>query len=123
MEARQALITAVVLAFIGWLVVAALLTGFSPGPVQEYAFYALVALSMGATLLPVIYYLHLRFGDAEQRPRWGRYVRQSLWVGILTSFYLWLSSLRALTIPAVLLGVCIVALIETVLLRPAKSES
>lgn len=122
MEARQALITAVVLAFIGWLVVAALVTGFSPGPGLTYAFHVLVALSVGATLLPAVYYLHLRFGDAEQQPRWGRYARQSLWVGILASFYLWLSSLRALTVPAALLGVCIVALIEVILLKPAKSE-
>ncbi len=123
MDTRQVLITAVVLAFIGWLAVAALVTGFSPGPVLAYVFLALVALSVGATLLPVIYYLHLRFGDARQRPRWLRYTRQSLWIGVLVSFYLWLSSLRALSVPAALLGMCIVALIELVILKPAESES
>ena len=70
MDARQTLITAVVLAFIGWLAAAALVTGFSPGLALGYVFLVLVALSTAATLLPVVYYLHLRFGDAKQNPRW-----------------------------------------------------
>lgn len=123
MDTRQTLITAVVLAFIGWLAAAALVTGFSPGPVLRYVFLVLVALSTAATLLPVVYYLHLRFGDAKQNPHWWRYVRQSLWVGVLVSFCLWLSSLQALSVPVVLLGVCIVALIEIVILKPVRSES
>jgi hypothetical protein len=122
MDARQVLVAAVVLALICWLSLAAVITSFSPESGVLVAFYVLALLAIGATLLPVVYYLHLRFGSASERPRWGRYIRQSLWVGILLSFYLWLSSLRALTVPAALLSLCIVALIELVVLRPAKQE-
>lgn len=122
MDARQFVIGAVVFAAICWLTLAALVTGFSPTPVLAYVFYALLALGITGTLVPVVYYFHLRFGDARENPRWIRYIRQSLWVGALVSFYLWLNSLSALSVPAFLLGVCIAGLVEFVVLRPAQSE-
>lgn len=122
MEARQMLVAAIVFAFICWLAVAALVTSFSPAAATLYAFLALTAMAVGATILPVVYLLHLRFGTAAERPRWWRYIRQSLWVGFLVSFFLWLSSLDAFSFPAAMLSICIVALLEGVALRPSRTE-
>jgi len=122
-NARQFVVGAIVFGGICWLTLAALVTGFSPSPALTYAFYILLALAITGTLVPVVYYLHVRFRDARERPRWARYIRQSLWPGALAAFYLWLNSLSALSVPAFLLGICIAGLFELVVLRPADSES
>lgn len=122
MDGRQFVIGAIVFAAICWLTLAALVTGFSPTPALAYVFYALLALGVSSTLIPIVYYLHVRFGDARENPRWFGYIRQSLWFGALAAFYLWLNSLRALNVPAFLLGVCIAGLVEFVVLRPAQQE-
>ena len=123
MDARQFVVGAIVFAAICWLTLVALVTGFSPTPVLATTFYALLALGVSGVLIPFVYYLHLRFGDARDNPRWFRCIRQSLWFGALAAFYLWLNSLRALTVPAFLLGVCIAGLVEFVVLRPARSDN
>lgn len=123
MNAQQFLVGAIVFAGICWLILAALFTGFSPTPALTYVFYAVLALAITCTLVPAVYYLHARFGDARENPRWGRYIRQALWPGVLAAFFLWLNSLQALSIPALVLGICIAGLMELVVLRPAKSES
>lgn len=122
MDGRQFAVGAMVFALICWLTLAALVVGFPPEEPLTYLFYALLALSVSSTLMPVVYYLHVRFGDARDNPRWFRYIRQSLWIGVLATFSLWLHSLRALSAPAILLGICIAALVELVILRPAKTE-
>jgi len=121
-DGRQFAVGAVVFALICWLTLAALVVGFAPEEPLTYLFYALLALAVSGTLMPIVYYLHVRFGDARENPRWFRYIRQSLWVGALAAFYLWLNSLRTLSVPAILLGVCIAALVELIILRPAKME-
>lgn len=121
-DARQFLIGAIVFAAICWLTLAALVTGFSPSPLLAYVFYGLLTLGVSSTMIPVVYFFHLRFGDAREAPRWIRYIRQSFWIGALVTFYLWLNSLRALSIPAFLLGICIAGMVEFVVLRPATSD-
>lgn len=122
MDGKQFAVGAVVFALICWLTLAALVTGFSPEGPLTYLFYALLALGASSTVMPVVYYLHVRFGDGRENPRWFRYIRQSLWVGTLAAFYLWLNSLRALSAPALLLGICIVALMELFVLRSPNTE-
>ncbi|GAB4402583.1 MAG: hypothetical protein Kow00123_13010 [Anaerolineales bacterium] len=122
MDGRQFAVGAIVFALICWLTLAALVTGFSPTEPLIYLFYALLALGVSGTLMPVVYYLHVRFGGDRDNPRWFRYIRQSLWIGALVAFYLWLNSLRALSVPALLLGICIAALVELVILRPSSTE-
>lgn len=122
MDGRQFAVGAIVFALICWLTLAALVTGFSPEEPLIYLFYGLLALGVSSTLMPLVYFLHLRFGDARENPRWFRYIRQSLWIGVLAAFYLWLNSLRALSAPALLLGICIAALVELVILRPSRTE-
>ncbi len=122
MDGRQFVVGAVVFALICGLSLTALVVGFSPEEPLTYLFYALVALGVSSALMPIVYYLHIRFGDGRENPRWFRYVRQSLWIGALTAFYLWLNTLRTLSVPAILLGICIVALVEVIILRPARME-
>ncbi len=122
MDGKQFAVGAVVFALICWLTLAALVTGFSPEGPLPYLFYALLALGASSTVMPVVYYLHVRFGDGRDNPRWFRYIRQSLWVGVLAAFYLWLNGLRALSVPALLLGICIVALVELFVLRSPDTE-
>lgn len=122
MDGRQFVVGAFVFALICWLTLAALVTGFSPQGPLIYLFYALLALGVSSTLMPVIYYLHIRFGGDRENPRWFRYIRQSLWIGALVAFYVWLNSLRALSVPALLLGICIVVLVELYVLRPVSTE-
>lgn len=122
MDGRQFAVGAIVFALICWMTLAALVVGFSPEGPLVYLFYALVVLGVSSTLMPLVYFLHWRFGDGRENPRWFRYIRQSLWVGALVAFYLWLNSLRALSVPAFLLGMCIVALVELIILRPSKTE-
>lgn len=122
MDGRQFSVGALVFALICWLTLAAVVVGFSPEEPLIYLFYALLVLGVSSTLMPIVYYAHVRFGDGRENPRWFRYIRQSLWIGALAAFYLWLNSLRALSAPAFLLGICIVALVELIILRPAKTE-
>lgn len=121
MDARQFLITAVVLALFCWLTLIAVVTVFPPEPVTVPVFHVLLGLGVSATVAPVVYFLHWQFGDARERPRWLRYARQSLWIGVLVAFDLWLYRLQALSTPALLLGICVVALLELVVLRPSRS--
>jgi len=122
-DARQFLITAVVLALFCAMTLVALVTVFPPEPVTVPVFYALLALGVSAAVAPVVYLFHRQLGDARERPRWLRCARQSLWIGVLAAFDLWLYRLQALSVPALLLGICVVALLELVVLRPSRAET
>jgi hypothetical protein len=121
MAMRQLLITMVVLAFVFWLTLGVLVTSVAPEPPATWAFLGLLLLALSTTLVPPIYYLHLRFGSARQSARPGRYVRQAFLIGGLVAYCVWMQSLQSLSAAVILMGVAIVAIIELFIARQPEA--
>ena len=121
MDMRQVLFTVVVLAFIFWLTLGVLVSSVAPEPPATYAFMGLLFLALTCSLVPPIYYLHLRFGTARKVSRPARYVRQGALIGALVAYCLWLQSLQGLSVGVALMGVAIVVIVEAVLARQAEA--
>jgi hypothetical protein len=117
MAMRQLLITVIVLAFVFWLTLGVLVTSVAPEPPATWAFLALFFLALSTTLVPPIYYLHLRFGDARKTARPATYVRQAFLIGGLVAYCLWMQTLQSLSLGIVLMGVAIVGIIELFVAR------
>ena len=98
---RSLMISALVLAAIGWpgvlLVVATTLPRVGP----RWLFFFLLILAATGTALPFVWLLHRRF--ASDRAPAPVLLRQGLWVGLYTSLCTWLQINRSLGLSLALL--------------------
>lgn len=68
-------------------------------------------------VMPAAAYLNARFGRCtERRVYQGRFVRQSIWVGLYTGVVAWLQMQRVLNLMLALILIAAFALIETFLI-------
>ena len=102
------LITALILALVGWggLVSVVLLTLPTLGP--RWLFFFLAMLALTGTAVPVTYFLNRRF-PSNPPPEPGVILRQAIWVGVYGSILAWLQLGRMLSLTVA--GVLAAALI------------
>ena len=99
---RPFLLPSLLLALLGWGGIALLVTQTRPVAPARWAVYALFALALVGTALPVVYFFHWRFPDT---PPAGVHViiRQTLWVSAYGTTLLWLQQWRVATTEIVFL--------------------
>lgn len=94
------LITALILAVLGWGGLYAVVTQTLPTLGPRWLFFFLTTLAVSGSVMPLVYVLNRRFpGDPPAHP--GVIVRQSLWVGIYADLLVWLQLGGALTLALV----------------------
>jgi len=94
---RSLILPTLLLIFVGWGGVAALVIYAKPLVWMHWALFALLFIALTGTALPIVYFFHLRFpSDAPVGPR--VIVRQSQWVGVYGLVLLWLRRGNLLTL-------------------------
>jgi hypothetical protein len=83
------MITAVVLALIGWPGLLIVLTSTLPTLGPRWLFFFLLTCSATGTALPFVWLLHKRFNARSPAPSYVL-LRQGLWIGLYCSVILWL---------------------------------
>jgi hypothetical protein len=93
-------------------------------PVTRALFFVLLFTSVASTVLPAVAYLNARFGRcANVRVERVRFVRQSIWAGLLVGVAAWLQMRRALSLTLGVILVAVFVLTETFLItREAPSK-
>ena len=80
-------------------------------------FFIVLFAAVTTTVMPAVAYLNARFGRcAERRVYQGRFIRQSIWVGLYTGINAWLQMQRVLNLMLALVLIAAFALIETFLI-------
>jgi hypothetical protein len=114
----------VLIALLAWLGLWGLLQLPVTG-VTRAVFFVLLFGAITNTSIPPIAYLNARFGRCrDQRTYQARFVRQSIWLGLLTAVLGWLQMRRILTFSLAMILVAVFVLTETFLLtrdRPTGS--
>jgi len=122
------LLTAILLAAIGWtgLYFLVMLTDPDLGP--RWLFYFLLTVAVTGTALPLVAFLNRRFATTPPADE-GVLLRQTTWVGIFFSLILWLQSGRILNAALAAFLAVSLALIEAILrlnertrFNPGKEE-
>ena len=109
------LITALILALIGWGGLAAVIWFTLPTLGPRWLFFFLGVLALSGTMLPLVYFLNRRFpSNPPAEP--GVILRQAIWVGVYGSVLAWLQLGRMLS-PMVAGVIAIALLLTEVLLR------
>jgi hypothetical protein len=86
---RPFILPTLLLIFVGWGGIAALLIFTEPLVWMRWALFALLFLALTGTALPIVYFFHLRFpSDPPAGPH--VIVRQAQWVGVYGLVLLWL---------------------------------
>ncbi|MGD8554448.1 MAG: hypothetical protein PVJ07_04855 [Anaerolineales bacterium] len=99
---RSLLITALVLACIGWPGIYLLFTFTQPRLGPRWLFFFLLTSAAAGTALPLVWLLHRRFGGRRATPA-NVMLRQALWAGFFASLCTWLQINRSLTLQLALL--------------------
>lgn len=80
-------------------------------------FFVVLLSGITSTTMPPIAYLNARFGRfRDQRTFQARFIRQSLWLGLLIVLLGWLQMRRILTTTLAMIMTAVFALIETFIL-------
>ncbi len=94
---RSFIIPTLLLIFVGWGGVAALVIYAKPLIWVHWAMFALLFMALTGTALPIVYFFHLRFpSDVPVGPR--VIVRQAQWVAVFGLVLLWLRRGNLLTL-------------------------
>jgi hypothetical protein len=92
--------------------------------VTRVLFFVVLFGAITNTVMPPIAYLNARFGRCrDQRTYQARFVRQSIWLGLLIAVLGWLQMRRILTFSLAMILAAVFGLTETFLLtrdRPAS---
>lgn len=78
------------------------------------AFLAGVWVTVAGIVLPLAYYLNLRFGQ-ESSVHWFVALRQAMWVGIWVAFCTWLQMNRSLNLGVAILVAAVLVIFEILL--------
>jgi hypothetical protein len=108
---RGVLISAALMALIGWLGVYLVMTLSLPTVGPRWLLFFLWTLAATGTALPFVWLLHLRFGGETPAPA-AIIMRQGLEIGLFSALILWLQINRALSISLGALIAVGLALIE-----------
>lgn len=96
------MLSAIILAAIGWLGLLLLLTGTRPTVGPRWLFFFLWTLAASGSSLPFIWVLNRRF--SQRRPATqATMLRESLLVGLYAGLLAWLQINRSLNLPLALL--------------------
>ncbi len=99
---RSLMVSAVVMAAVGWMGLYILLHATLPTVGPRWLFFFLWTLAATGTSLPFIWLLHRRFSAAAPSPA-GTLLRQGLWAGLFAAICIWLQVNRNLTLTLALL--------------------
>lgn len=99
---RSLMISAMVMAAVGWIGLYLLLNVTLPTVGPRWLFFFLWTLAATGTSLPFIWLLHRRFVAEVPSPA-GTLLRQALWVGLYAAICIWLQVNRSLTLTLALL--------------------
>jgi hypothetical protein len=106
---RNLMISAAIMAGIGWLGLFLLLLGTVPTVGPRWLFFFLLAIALTGTALPFVWLLHRRFDGERQAPA-ATLLRQALLFAFFGEICTWLQVNRSLTLSlAVLLALGISA--------------
>ena len=114
----------ILIAFLSWLGLWGLIQLPVTGPARVLLF-VLLFFGITSTAMPPISYLNARFGHCRDRRTFqARFIRQSIWLGLLVVVLGWLQMRRILTTTLAMILAAVFVLIETFILtreRPASS--
>jgi hypothetical protein len=98
------MLSAIILATVGWLGLLLLLTGTRPTVGPRWLFFFLWTLAACGTSLPFVWVLNRRFGGRRPASQ-ATMLREGLFVGLYAGLLAWLQVNRSLNLPlAVLLA-------------------
>ena len=80
-----------------------------------FAFLGAVLVAITGLVLPLVFFLNRRFGDAESTPGFLLTLRQAMFVGIWVAFCVWLQMNRSLGLAVMLLVAVVLVLFEFLL--------
>lgn len=87
-------------------------------------FFVLLLTGVASTAMPPISYLNARFGRCrDQRTFRARFVRQSVWLGLLIVILGWLQMRRILTTTLAMILTAVFGLLETFILTRESPTS
>jgi hypothetical protein len=105
--------TAILIAVLSWLAIWGVIQLPVTGPTRALLF-VLLFCGITCTVMPPISYLNARFGRClNQRTFRSRFVRQSIWLGLLATVLAWLQMRRILTTTLAMILTAVFGLIET----------
>jgi hypothetical protein len=106
----ELLISAVILAAVGWPTLYLLLNATQPTVGPRWLFFFLLTLAVTGTTLPFVWMLRRRFAPNTPVTS-GVLLRQGLWVGLYVGLLVWLQINRSLEVSlALLLGLALLAI-------------
>ena len=112
------------IAILSWLGLWGLIQLPVTAPTRTLLFVLLLTGTMSTTMPPLAY-LNARFGQCRDRRTFqARFIRQSLWLGLLVVVLAWLQMRRILTTTLAMILTAVFGLIETFLLtreQPTQS--
>jgi hypothetical protein len=115
---RIILVVAVLVAVVGWWLLYLLTSTTLPEqPAVLGLFFALLFLTLTATLIPIVAYLNHRFAPEATNRAPFRFLRHSVWAGLCLSSCAWLQMHRAFNLGFVFIIVLIFVAIELFLVR------
>jgi hypothetical protein len=118
MRGKVITILAILAAGVGWWGLYELTGAITPEqPGALSFFYALLFLSVTATLIPPAAYLNRRFGPAASVRDPAGFVRHSAWGGMCVASWTWLQMHRAFNLGFALITVLIFIAIEVLIAR------
>lgn len=94
-------ISSLVLMITGWGGLYFLITQTLPYVWPRWGFFVLVLLALTGTALPIVYFLHRRFG-AETPADANVIIRQAMWFGVYGATLAWLQLGRLVTVYVIL---------------------
>ncbi len=104
----EVLISAIVLAAIGWPGLYLLMHATQPTVGPRWLFFFLLTIAATGTALPFVWLLRRRFAPDAAVPA-GVLLRQGIWVGLYVGLLVWLQVNRGLEISlAILLGLALI---------------
>ena len=122
-SSKRWMLYAALIAALAWLGLWGVIQLPITGPTRTLLF-VLLFCAIVSTAMPPIAYLNARFGRCRHpRTFQARFVRQSIWLGLLTVVLGWLQMRRILTTALVVILVAVFVLTETFLLtrdRPSR---
>ena len=108
--------TAILIAVLSWLGIWGVIQLPITGPTRTVLFFLLFC-AITCTAMPPISYLNARFGRCRNRRILQyRFVRQSIWLGLLVVVLAWLQMRRILTTTLAMILTAVFGLIETFML-------
>jgi len=103
-------LSSILLLGIGWGGLFFLVTQTLPFVWARWGFFVLMLMAVTGTLLPMVYFFHLRFPDNPAADS-NVIVRQSLWFGVYAATLAWLQLGRLVTVYVILgLGFGLIAI-------------